>query len=65
MTTAIERVDVGILHINSETAGADPHVPFGGAKESGFGPREQGAAAREFFTTTKTVYLRATRGPRR
>jgi aldehyde dehydrogenase (NAD+) len=46
------------LHVNSESAGADPHVPFGGAKKSGLGPNEQGQAAREFFTHTMTVYLR-------
>ncbi len=55
---AMECIDVGVLHINSESAGADPHVPFGGAKKSGLGPKEQGAAAREFFTHTTTVYLR-------
>jgi len=55
---AIDSVDVGVLHINSESAGADPHVPFGGAKRSGLGPKEQGGAAREFFTHTTTVYLR-------
>ncbi|APE17161.1 aldehyde dehydrogenase [Mycobacterium sp. WY10] len=55
---AIQHVDVGVLHINSESAGADPHVPFGGAKKSGLGPKEQGTAAREFFTHTTTVYLR-------
>ncbi len=55
---AVEHVDVGVLHINSESAGADPHVPFGGAKKSGLGPKEQGHAAREFFTHTTTVYLR-------
>jgi len=61
---AMEHIDVGVLHINSESAGADPHVPFGGAKKSGLGPKEQGSAAREFFTHTTTVYLRggATRG---
>jgi len=59
VAAAMESVEVGVLHINSETAGADPHVPFGGVKQSGFGPKEQGGAAREFFTTTKTVYLRA------
>ncbi|MGP9649697.1 aldehyde dehydrogenase family protein [Glutamicibacter sp. AOP38-B1-38] len=56
--SAQERLDVGILHVNSESAGADPHVPFGGAKASGYGPKEQGAAAREFYTHTTTVYLR-------
>ncbi|TCK27613.1 aldehyde dehydrogenase family protein [Pseudonocardia endophytica] len=61
VTQAVESLDVGILHINSETAGADPHVPFGGSKHSGFGPKEQGRAAREFFTTTTTVYLKPSR----
>ncbi|WP_036438344.1 aldehyde dehydrogenase family protein [Mycobacterium sp. URHB0044] len=55
---AVEHIDVGVLHVNSESAGADPHVPFGGAKKSGLGPKEQGGAAREFYTHTTTVYLR-------
>lgn len=55
---AEQALDVGILHVNSESAGADPHVPFGGAKASGYGPKEQGAAAREFYTHTTTTYLR-------
>jgi acyl-CoA reductase-like NAD-dependent aldehyde dehydrogenase len=55
---AVDEIDVGILHVNSESAGADPHVPFGGAKKSGYGPKEQGGAAKEFFTHTTTVYLR-------
>ncbi|MGI5459208.1 aldehyde dehydrogenase family protein [Streptomyces sp. CA-249302] len=59
VTAATERLDVGVLHINSETAGADPHVPFGGARQSAYGPKEQGRAAREFFTRTTTVYVRA------
>ncbi|GAA4829364.1 aldehyde dehydrogenase family protein [Garicola koreensis] len=56
---AMEELDVGILHVNSESAGADPHVPFGGAKGSGYGPKEQGQAAKDFFTHTTTVYLRS------
>lgn len=55
---AIDHFEAGVLHINSETTGADPHVPFGGLKQSGSGAREQGRAAREFYTHTKTVYLR-------
>lgn len=58
VAAATEQVDVGVLHINSETAGADPHVPFGGAKQSAYGPKEQGRAARDFFTRTRTVYVR-------
>jgi aldehyde dehydrogenase (NAD+) len=47
----------GLLHVNSQTAGADVHVPFGGIKNSGFGPHEQGRAAMEFYTETVTVYI--------
>jgi alpha-ketoglutaric semialdehyde dehydrogenase len=46
----------GILHVNSQTAGAEVHVPFGGIKASGFGPHEQGRAALEFYTEVVTVY---------
>lgn len=46
----------GILHINSQTAGAEVHVPFGGIKGSGYGPHEQGRAAIEFYTDLVTVY---------
>jgi aldehyde dehydrogenase (NAD+) len=48
----------GLVHINRETGGAEPHVPFGGVKASSSMAREMGTAARAFFTTTKTVYLR-------
>ena len=34
----------------------DYHVPFGGRKHSSHGPRKQGPAAIEFYTTTKTAY---------
>jgi alpha-ketoglutaric semialdehyde dehydrogenase len=53
----VREIEVGIVHVNSQTAGAEPQVPFGGFKGSSSGSREQGKAAREFFTQTKTVYL--------
>lgn len=43
--------------VNSQTAGAKVHTPFGGIKSSGFGPHEQGRAAIEFSTETVTVYV--------
>jgi aldehyde dehydrogenase (NAD+) len=49
-------LQAGILHVNSQTAGADVHVPFGGIKGSGWGPHEQGRAALEFYTEAVTVY---------
>lgn len=55
--TFAREIEAGIVHVNSETAGAEPHVPFGGMKGSSSYSREQGKAAREFFTQTKTVYL--------
>jgi aldehyde dehydrogenase (NAD+) len=52
----VQRLEAGMLHVNSQTAGADVHVPFGGIKASGFGPHEQGPAAVEFYTEVVTVY---------
>ncbi len=46
----------GMVMVNLPTAGVDYHVPFGGRKGSSCGPREQGAAARDFYTVTKTCY---------
>jgi alpha-ketoglutaric semialdehyde dehydrogenase len=50
-------IEAGVVHVNSETAGAEPQVPFGGMKGSSSYSREQGKSAREFFTQVKTVYI--------
>ena len=50
-------INAGIVKINGETAGVEPQVPFGGMKESSSGAREQGKAAVDFFTQTKTIYV--------
>ena len=47
----------GVVKINQETAGLELQLPFGGTKDSSSGSREQGKAAREFFTEWKTIYL--------
>ena len=49
----------GLAMINMPTSGVDFHVPFGGRKSSSYGSREQGQHAVEFFTVTKTSYIRA------
>jgi aldehyde dehydrogenase (NAD+) len=49
-------VRAGMVMINLPTAGVDYHVPFGGTRRSSYGPREQGFAAIEFYTQTKTAY---------
>ena len=48
--------EAGMVMVNLPTAGVDYHVPFGGRKGSSYGAREQGAYAREFYTTVKTSY---------
>ena len=55
-------IGAGIIHVNSQTAGADVHVPFGGIKGSGWGPHEQGRAAIDFYTEVVTVYQDAPLG---
>ena len=47
----------GLVMVNLPTAGLDYHVPFGGRKKSSYGPREQGAYPKEFYTTVKTAYV--------
>ena len=50
---------VGMVMVNLPTAGVDYHVPCGGRKGSSYGPREQGAYAKEFYTVVKTAYVQA------
>jgi aldehyde dehydrogenase (NAD+) len=52
------RARAGMLMVNLPTAGVDYHAPFGGAAASSYGPREQGRAARIFYTTSRTIYQR-------
>jgi len=54
-----QQAQTGCVMVNLPTAGTDYHVPFGGRKESSFGPREQGQYAKEFYTVVKTAYQRA------
>ena len=49
-------VEAGLVRVNAPTTGLEPHVPFGGSKQSSFGPREQGLAGLRFFSETRTIY---------
>jgi aldehyde dehydrogenase (NAD+) len=53
----VDKVDVGLAHVNQPTLGGEVHLPFGGVKASGIGPHEQGREAIDFFTKVKTVYI--------
>ena len=64
-TTNISRVfefiygmEAGLLTVNLPSAGVEYQLPFGGTKDSSFGPKEQGPAALEFYSDYKTIYLK-------
>jgi alpha-ketoglutaric semialdehyde dehydrogenase len=51
------RLEAGMVRVNAPTSGVDFNAPFGGSKESSYGPREQGQAARAFYTESRTVLI--------
>jgi aldehyde dehydrogenase (NAD+) len=53
-----ERIQTGMVHVNSPTVGGEAQIPFGGMKSSGVGEREQGPTALDFYTDVKVVYYR-------
>jgi len=57
--SVVEALDTGLVKVNAPTSGVDFWAPFGGQKESSYGPREQGKAAAEFYTWTQTVSVGA------
>jgi aldehyde dehydrogenase (NAD+) len=51
------QLEAGMIRVNAPTSGVDFQAPFGGSKESSYGPREQGMAARSFYTESRTVLI--------
>lgn len=58
MLSFVEDMEAGLVRINSESAGVELQAPFGGMKQSSSHSREQGEAAKEFFTSIKTVFVK-------
>jgi len=56
------RLDTGMIRVNAPTSGVDYLAPFGGEKDSSYGPREQGKAARDLYTSTRTITVLPQRG---
>jgi acyl-CoA reductase-like NAD-dependent aldehyde dehydrogenase len=54
----VQKIEAGLLTVNLPSAGVEYQLPFGGTKESSFGPKEQGPAALDFYSDYKTVYLK-------
>ena len=55
--TFVERVQAGVAVVNAGTYGSEPHMPFGGWKQSGNGTREPGTEALDVYSQLKNVYL--------
>ena len=54
----VNQMEAGLLTVNLPSAGVEYQLPFGGTKDSSFGPKEQGPAALEFYSEYRTVYLK-------
>jgi alpha-ketoglutaric semialdehyde dehydrogenase len=53
----VDKLEAGIIHVNSPTVGGEAHIPFGGMKATGVGLREMGRVAIDFYTELKVVYV--------
>ena len=52
-----QHVQAGVAGVNAGTFGSEPHMPFGGVKQSGNGSREPGTEALDVYSSLKDVYL--------
>ncbi len=56
--TFVDRIEAGVVKVNEPTTGLALQAPFGGFKQSSANTfKEQGPAALDFYTRTKTVYV--------
>ncbi|HZQ05152.1 MAG TPA: aldehyde dehydrogenase family protein [Anaerolineae bacterium] len=51
------RIQSGVAVINAGTYGSEPHMPFGGVKQSGNGSREPGTEALDIYSNLKDIYI--------
>lgn len=52
-----EKTQTGVVVVNAGTYGSEPHMPFGGLKQSGNGSREPGTEALDIYSELKDVYI--------
>ena len=55
--TFVTRIQSGVAVVNGGTYGSEPHMPFGGLRDSGNGWREAGTQALDVYSDLKTVYI--------
>ena len=53
----VQKVHSGVAVVNAGTFGSEPHMPFGGVKQSGNGSREPGTEALDIYSNLKDVYI--------
>ena len=53
----IAQIQSGVAVVNGGTYGSEPHVPFGGLRQSGNGWREAGTQALDVYSDVKTIYI--------
>lgn len=52
-----QKIQTGVAVVNAGTYGSEPHMPFGGLKQSGNGTREPGTEALDVYSDLKDVYM--------
>jgi aldehyde dehydrogenase (NAD+) len=55
--TFLARIQSGVAVVNGGTYGSEPHMPFGGLRQSGNGWREAGTEALDVYSDLKTIYI--------
>lgn len=55
--TFCHQVQAGVAVVNAGTYGSEPHMPFGGFKQSGNGTREPGTEALDVYSELKDIYV--------
>ena len=55
--TFLGRIQCGVAVVNGGTYGSEPHLPFGGLRQSGNGWREAGTQALDVYSDLKTIYI--------
>jgi len=52
-----QKVQAGVANVNAATYGSEPHMPFGGVKQSGNGWREPGTEALDVYSEIKQICI--------
>ena len=56
-TEYTQKVQAGVAVVNAGTFGSEPHMPFGGSKQSGNGTREPGTEALDVYSDLKNIII--------